>query len=236
MTGTNVAWVAGGYLAGTFPSAWIVATVTRATAVLSGSGRTSGERDPHILMAKHVGVGWTVVAATLDVVKGFVYVLVARHVGHLGQGWLALTGVSIVIGHCFPFYLKDMAGRGLAAAAGVLLFLLPVEMTVCGVLIVLGGIARNTSLATTIGLATVPGFAAIQRQPGQMVAMGAGIFAVVMVRRLEGIGEVVRAGISPGRAVLYRCIFDSSGPPTGRGVWDEQRGPAHRGHEQVPPA
>jgi acyl phosphate:glycerol-3-phosphate acyltransferase len=240
VTATGVAWAAGGYLAGTFPSAWIVAKATGANSVLSASARSSGERDPHILMAKHVGVGWAAVAATLDVLKGFFLVLAARHWGHLDEGWLALAALGVVVGHCFPFYLKQMAGRGLAAASGVLLFLLPVEMTVCGLLIVIGGVARNTSVATTIGVASVPAVAAVQRQPGQMVAMGAGIFAIVLVRRLEGVGEVVRTGVTPGRAVLYRCIFDSSGPPPGRSVWDDERGashrgPGHHGPEHVPP-
>src|SRR2546423_13911282 len=120
MSWSGLAWVAVGYLAGTFPSAWLVATANRATGVLAASARSSGEMDPHILMAKHLGVGWTVVAATLDVLKGFFFVLLARDVGHAGQGWLALAGVMVVIGHCFPFYLRQMAGRGLAAASGVL--------------------------------------------------------------------------------------------------------------------
>ena len=218
----GVAWAAGGYLAGTFPSAWMVAKATRSADVLAASARSSGEADPHILMAKHVGVGATVVAATLDVLKGFVFVLVARQVGHVDEGWIALAGVMVVIGHCFPFYLRQLAGRGLAAASGVLLFLLPVEMTVCGLLIVLGGVARHTSLATTVGLTSVPIVAAGQGQSGKLVAMGVGVFAVIMVRRMEGVGEVVRCGLSPARALWYRCVFDSSGPPAGRGVWDER--------------
>jgi glycerol-3-phosphate acyltransferase PlsY len=227
VTWTGLAWATGGYLAGTFPSAWIVAKGKGATRILTDAARSSGETDPHILMAKHLGVGWTVVAATLDVLKGFFYVLVARELGGVGQSWLALTGIAVVIGHCFPVYLKEMAGRGLAAAAGVLLFLLPVPMTVCGLLIVFGGMARNTSLATTIGLASVPAVAGLQRQSGHFVAMGVGIFAVIMIRRLEGVGTVVRGGLSPGKALLYRCVFDSSGPPLGHGVWDEQGGPEH---------
>jgi glycerol-3-phosphate acyltransferase PlsY len=229
MSGTGVLWAAGGYLAGTFPSAWIIARAKRSSAILDAARRSSGETDPHILMAKHLGVGWTVVAATLDVVKAFVFVLAARHWGGLDSSWLALSGVTVVIGHSFPFYLKEMAGRGLAAASGVLLLLLPIPMTVCGLLIVVGGVLRNTSLATTIGLASVPMVAAIQGQPGAFVAMGATLFVLIMLRRLEGVGTVIRTGVGPARALWYRMVFDSSGPPPGRGVWD-------RGGEHVPPS
>jgi glycerol-3-phosphate acyltransferase PlsY len=216
---TWLAWGAGGYVVGTLPSTLLVARAKRATSLLSAAGRSAGETDPHILMVHHLGVGWTAFAATMDVVKGFVYVLVAGQWGHLDSSWLALAGVAVVIGHAFPFYGREMAGRGLAATAGVYLVLLPIEMVVAGVLIVVGGVTRTTGLATTVAMASVPAVAALQGQPGTLVAMSAAIFAILLIRRLEGVGEVVKKGYRPGMAVLYRCLLDSSGPPAGRGVW-----------------
>src|SRR2546430_8405441 len=128
MTWNGVAWAGGAYLAGTIPSTWIVARAKRASGLISASGRSAGETDPHVLMAKHLGVGWTALAATLDVLKGLVLVLAARRWGRLDAAWLALTGVAVVLGHSFPFYARQMAGRGMAAAAGVFLVLLPWEM------------------------------------------------------------------------------------------------------------
>jgi glycerol-3-phosphate acyltransferase PlsY len=228
MTWSRLACMAGGYLAGTLPSTWILARAKGAHGVLESARRTAGETDPHILMAKELGVAWTVVAATTDVLKGLVYVLAARHWGRLDSPWLALTGGAVVVGHSFPFYAREMAGRGLAAAAGVLLVLLPIEMTVAGLLIVAGRVLRVTSLATTVGMAGVPAVAAIQGQPKELVAMGTAIVAVLVIRRLEGVGTVIRGGFPPARAILYRCVFDSSGPPAGRGAWD-------RTEEQLPP-
>jgi glycerol-3-phosphate acyltransferase PlsY len=209
----GLAWGAGGYLAGTFPSTWIVARAKRASALISAARRSAGETDAHILMTKHLGVGWTALAATLDVLKGFILVIAARHWGRLDEGWVALCGVSVVVGHAFPFYEQQMAGRGLAAAAGVYLALLPVEMVVAGLLIVIGGSVRSTSLFTTVGMASVPVVAALTGQPGEFVAMSTAIFAILMIRRMEGLGDVIQSGISPARAVLYRCVFDSSAAP-----------------------
>jgi glycerol-3-phosphate acyltransferase PlsY len=206
-------WSAGAYLAGTFPSTFLVARAKHASSLLSAAERSSGETDAHILMTKHLGVGWTALAATLDVLKGLIYVLVARHVGHVDDAWMALVGVLIVVGHTFPFYARQMAGRGLAGAAGVFLVLLPVEMTIAGILIVIGGATRNTSLSSTIGMGSVPVVSAVQGQPGPFVAMSGAIFAILMIRRLEGVGDVIRAGVTPFRAILYRTVFDSSGPP-----------------------
>jgi glycerol-3-phosphate acyltransferase PlsY len=223
----GLVWAGGGYLAGTFPSTWVVARSKGARGLLAAAGRSAGESDPHILMTSHLGVGWTALAATLDVLKGLVFVLAAREWGHLDPAaWLALCGVTVVVGHAFPFYLQEMAGRGLAAASGVLLVLLPVEMTIAGLIIVAGGAARVTGLATTIAMASVPPIAAIQGQPGELVAMAAAILAIILIRRLEGIGEVTARGISPGRAVLYRGLYDASEPPARLNPWRSREGDA----------
>jgi acyl phosphate:glycerol-3-phosphate acyltransferase len=225
----GLAWAGGGYLAGTLPSTLIVAKAKRATSLLSAAGRRAGETDPHILMVSHLGVGWSAFSATLDVLKAFGYLLAARQWGHVGPPWLALAGVTLVIGHAFPFYGEEMAGRGLAASAGAYLVLLPVEMVVAGLLIVLGGVTRTTGLATTIAMAAVPLVALLQGQPAVFVVMGAAIFAILLIRRLEGVGDVVREGYPLPLAILYRCLFDSSGPPPGRGVWQV------REHQTPPP-
>ena len=209
----GLAWGAGGYLAGTFPSTWIVARAKRARGLISAASRSAGETDAHVLMTKHLGVGWTALAATLDVMKGFIYVIAARHWGRLDDGWVALNGVAVVVGHSFPFYAQQMAGRALAAAAGVYLALVPVEMVVAGLLIVIGGAIRSTGLFTTVGMGSVPAVAALTGQPGEFVAMATAMFAILMIRRLEGVGSVIRSGISPARAVLYRCAFDASTRP-----------------------
>jgi acyl phosphate:glycerol-3-phosphate acyltransferase len=224
MIAGRLLWAGGGYLAGTFPSTWIVAKANRAGGLLAAAGRASGETDPHILMSKHLGVGWTALAATLDVLKALVFVLAAREWGHLDAAWLALCGVTVVVGHAFPFYLKEMAGRGLAAGSGVFLALLPVEMVVAGLLIVIGGIARVTGLASTIAVASVPLVGALQGQPGEFLAMAGAIFAIIIIRRLEGVEEVTRGGISLRRAVLYRCLYDASEPPARLNPWRSREG------------
>ena len=100
-------------------------------------------------------------------------------------------------------------------------------MVVARLLIVAGGAARSTGLATTVAMALVPVIAAIQGQPGAFVAMSLAIFAILMIRRLEGVGTVIRHGVRPGHAILYRCVFDSSGPPPPARRW--------RTEEEAPP-
>lgn len=213
MTG-RWAWVVAAYALGTLPSAYLVAVAKGGRAVVQASHRGSSDGDAHIAIRDHLGGGWAALAGVMDVGKGLVAVLAARRFIHLPPPWLALMGVGVVVGHTFPPYVRAMAGRGLAAAAGVLLGLLPVPMVVAGSVMLLGIGLRHAGPASTIGFASTPLTAALQGQPPGYVAMAGALMVVVVVRRLEGTGAMVRAtGISWGRAALYRAAFDLSMPP-----------------------
>jgi glycerol-3-phosphate acyltransferase PlsY len=226
---SDLLWLAGAYLAGTLPSTFIAARIRGGSggrALLAEARREAGETDPHVLMTRHLGPAWAVGAMTVDVVKGLVYLLVERRVGGLSPAWLAMSGIAIVLGHAFPFYAARMAGRGMAAASGVYLALLPWQMVVAGALILIGILVKNSGIATTIGMASVPVTAAWQGQPDEFVAMAVVIFGLLMVRRLEGVGEVIRSGVPASRAVLYRCLFDATATPR----------PGYGGGELRPPS
>jgi glycerol-3-phosphate acyltransferase PlsY len=211
--GKALVWIIGGYVAGTFPSTWLVGRVHRSV-LDAEADRRAGETDAHVLVARHLGWRWSVVAAAADVAKGLLWVIAARELGGQGNGVVAAAGVAVVAGPAFPWYARDFAGRGLAAAAGVYLVLLPVEMVIAGVVIVAGIALRVGGVASTVALATVPIVAAFEGQPWPFVAMAVGIFVLVVVRRLQGVGDVIRAGTPPGLAIWYRAVFDTSARPT----------------------
>jgi acyl phosphate:glycerol-3-phosphate acyltransferase len=213
---SHLLWLAGAYVAGTFPSTLLAARIRGGAggrALLTEARREAGEADPHILMTRHLGPAWSTASMVVDVVKGFVYLLVARGAGGLPNGWLAACGIAIVLGHAFPFYAARMAGRGLAAASGVYLALLPWQMVLAGILILIGLRMKNSGIATTLGMASVPAAAVWQGQPDAYVTMAVIMFGVLMARRLEGVGEVIRSGVPASRAVLFRCLFDASAHP-----------------------
>src|SRR5204862_178504 len=116
-----------------------------------------------------------------DLAKGAVVAAAARRAG-LAPAWQAATGVSVVAGHAFPFHSRPFAARGLTAAAGVTLVLLPVPMVVAGSVLLAGKAMGHTGPASTIGFASVPLVAAIRGEPRAMVAMGAGVLGVILAR------------------------------------------------------
>ncbi len=213
MTGRGIVWVACAYLAGTLPSTWLVAKAARAGQVQSEARRRAGEADPHVLITKYLDWRWAALASTSDVLKGFLFILAARELGGLTSPWLAAAGVAVVLGHTFPPYLTRWAGRGLAASAGLLLVLLPVEMVIAGLLYLVGALLRASGLFSTVGFASIPLTAAIRGQPAAFVVMGVLILGILVVRRLEGVTSVVRSGVPWRRAVLYRAVFDASFRP-----------------------
>jgi glycerol-3-phosphate acyltransferase PlsY len=209
-------WMLGAYLLGTLPSTYLVSRARRGNDVLRHALRNESEGDAHILMRKYLGKTWATVAAVLDVGKGFAAPLAVREIAGLSARWVAVAGVLVVVGHGWPPYARALAGRGLSTASGVLLAILPIAMAIAGVLILVGIVLRYTGIASTAGLALAPGVAALQGQPGAYVAMAVAILAAVMLRRLVGIGEAVRAGTPWAQAFYWRAVHDLSSPPKGR--------------------
>ena len=211
MDGGRVAWAIGAYAVGTFPSAYLVARVNRADEVTHAARRSASEGDAHVLIDKDVGKAWGSLAAGLDVAKGFVYALLAKYVGHLPPAWLGAVGVLVVVGHSFPFYLRSFAGRGLSAAAGVLLALAPISMVVAGLIIVAGYMSRATGPASTLGFALAPAVALAVGQPPAIAAMAACIFGAILLRRLAGVRDAA-ASVGWRRAIVRRLVFDADIP------------------------
>jgi glycerol-3-phosphate acyltransferase PlsY len=204
---TVLAWALIGYVAGSFPSAWLVALATGKRSVLDHVRRTIGEADAHVLLQESGGRG-AAVAAALDILKGLTPMLVAVRTG--GAYDIAACAVGTVTGHCWPPILGRYAGRGLAAAAGAFLGFLPLEMVLAGVVRVIGGTLRAGGLASTLGYLAIPVVAAVRGQPPPYVVAAAAINVLIFLRRLEGVREDIELGIPRGRAVLRRTLLDAS--------------------------
>lgn len=204
---TVLFWALIGYAAGSLPSAWIVAYLTRRRHVLDDVRRTIGETDAHLLLKQAGGRGATV-AAALDVLKGFVPVFVATWL--TGPYAVAACAIAAVCGHCWPPFLQRYAGRGLAAGAGAYLGFVPVEMVLAGAVRIIGSVAKAGGLASTIGFVAVPLVAWFRGQPTPYVIAAVVINILIFVRRLEGVEEDVRLGVPLGRAIVRRAVFDAS--------------------------
>jgi glycerol-3-phosphate acyltransferase PlsY len=204
---TILAWAVVGYLCGTLPSAWLIASLSGNRDALDGVRRNVGERDAHLLLKQHTG-RLASSAAAMDVLKGFTPVVLAVRMA--GPYEIAACAVGAVCGHCWPLVQYRFAGRGLATAAGTFLAFLPVEMVIAGIVRVIGGAAKAGGLMSTVGFAAVPIIAWFRGQPLPYVVAAAAINVLIFVRRLEGLEDDVRVGEPVHRAVFRRIVFDAS--------------------------
>ena len=106
------------YLMGSSNMAYYLSLAKRVDIRKSGSGNL-GASNAAVLF----GWGPAVLVALHDIGKAFLAVLLAKwlfpHLMYAG----VVAGVSCVLGHIFPFYLKFKGGKGLASFIGMLIAL-----------------------------------------------------------------------------------------------------------------
>jgi acyl phosphate:glycerol-3-phosphate acyltransferase len=107
----------GCYLIGSFPTAYIVVKrVSRFDIRAAGSGNVGGFNAYEVTGSKFVGI----VIALVDVLKGACAVGGLLVLGESDPATISVGFIAVVVGHCFPIWLKFRGGRGLATAAGAM--------------------------------------------------------------------------------------------------------------------
>lgn len=127
----------------------------------------------------------------LDVGKGAVAVLVARHI--LAEDAAQLAGFAAFLGHLFPIYLGFRGGKGVATFLGTLLALSwPVWVAVCAIWAVTAAVFRYSSLAGLAAAGSAPVWALVLGR-GDMTVLALVLAALVFLRHKDNITRL-RAG------------------------------------------
>ncbi|HCP60663.1 MAG TPA: hypothetical protein DIT43_03815, partial [Dehalococcoidia bacterium] len=125
--------VASGYLLGSIPTAYIISRrVTGKDIRRLGGGNVGGlntYREVGMLPALIVGIG--------DIGKGAAAVAIAYWLLEVSPLFVMLAGLAAVIGHNWMLFLKFSGGKGMGAAFGALLVLMPVYGYWYGLLIII---------------------------------------------------------------------------------------------------
>lgn len=105
-----------GYFIGAINPSYIIAKV-RGFDIRERGSKNAGASNALILFGKALGV----TCALLDIAKAaFAIWLCGRLFPELTYSF-AVTGVSCILGHIFPFYMKFKGGKGLACLGGMIL-------------------------------------------------------------------------------------------------------------------
>lgn len=148
-------------------AAYLVGSLSFAVIV----SRLMGLKDPRTFGSKNPGAtnvlrsgnkAAAVVTLLLDALKGFVPVLLVKLFGRefgLGDGTVALVGLTAFLGHLYPVFFRFEGGKGVATALGVLYgidWLL--GLGACASWLVIAYFFRYSSLASLVAAAFAPVF------------------------------------------------------------------------------
>jgi glycerol-3-phosphate acyltransferase PlsY len=93
----------------------------------------------------------------LDIAKGAAAVLLADRYANGRALWLMLAGLAVLLGHCFPVWLRFKGGKGVATALGVFL-VLSVQAALAALLVFILVVAfwKYVSLGSISAAAVMP--------------------------------------------------------------------------------
>lgn len=188
----------GAYVLGSIPFAQVLARVRGLDLREVGSGNVGAGN-----LTRTIGLGWGVVAAALDGLKGLIPVWLSLHSG-LGPGAAGLVGVAAVVGHNWSIFMGGRSGRGLAPAAGLVLALNP-ALIVWTAGWSAAGWKIGGGLAGFLGWGLLPIVSvALGNSPSESILIML-LSAVLIGRRMQGnLGDD-----SDTAAMMRRAVYDT---------------------------
>lgn len=140
------------YFLGSVPFSYIIAKIVKGVDLrVVGEGNVGGRNVWHV-----VGKKYGIIAGLLDLSKGLVAYFVGLLLG-LSPWWIWLCGFFVVLGHCFPIFLRFKGGKGIACTLGFLTGMQPLIILIS--IAIFGFIylpSRNFHLAISPGLGSIP--------------------------------------------------------------------------------
>ncbi len=135
-----------GYFVGSVPFSYIFPALKGVDVRKVGSGNVGGT---NAIRASGSAIG--ALSMLADILKVFVIVIVARALG-LNGFWVYSVGISAVIGHDYPIYLKFVGGKGVASTLGFVFAIAPLMgVEFLGIWLLITFTTQYVSLSSMIG-------------------------------------------------------------------------------------
>lgn len=140
------------YLCGSISTAvWYGRFVHKVDIRNHGSGNAGATNSLRVL-GKTAGI----VVLIIDFLKGFLPVLLAKHL-NFDQHVVLIVGFVAVIGHLLPVFSDFQGGKGVATAMGVIVAIFPLGALVCfAVFLATVVLTKYVSLGSILGAASFP--------------------------------------------------------------------------------
>lgn len=149
---TAVLLVLAAYLIGAFPTSYLIGRWYGVDLRNEGSGNLGGTNVYRVL-----GILPALTVLAVDLLKGFAPVWFFPVWDGRADTWDLAYGFAAIIGHVWPVYTRFRGGKGVATAAGTLLAVAPVAVTIA-MFVWLGTLllTRIASLASLLAATLIP--------------------------------------------------------------------------------
>lgn len=195
------------YVIGSIPFSFLVVKIVAGADIRYHGSRNVGATN----VARNFGKVPGIAALFLDIAKGYVAVALARWIVSLPGWplaastahrspiysislWIALAGLTAVLAHMFPLWLRFHGGKGVATATGSFLALDPIAVA-AGVLVFLIVImaTRFVSLASILSAASIPLFLHfLAHAPFETVAVSTIISIAIILKHHSNISRLAQ--------------------------------------------
>ena len=200
------------YAIGSIPFGYIITRLSADKNILKiGWGKTSSSN-----VMKNVGIWQGLLTFSLDVIKGFMAVWLAKYFG-ASIAIQVICGIMAVAGHNWSIFLRFSGGRGLAALVGALFAISPTALIITLIPCVIFTIIWTASIGTLLSFLTgiIFSFSFREYFPAGFLLLFS--LVPVLIKRLSPIREILA---NPDREIIEnRLIFDQDGMPPIRLRW-----------------
>jgi glycerol-3-phosphate acyltransferase PlsY len=178
-----------GYLAGSIPFGVLLTRWLRGVDVRQKGSGNIGATNVTRVAGKKLGA----VVLLLDALKGALPVALALRLSP-GQPTLhVLVGLSAVLGHVYPVWLKLHGGKGVATALGVLVVLVPLAALAAAlVYAAILAVWRVSSLGSLAAGATAVGTSAFTAREVEYAGLSAVLFLLMLWTHRGNIDRLLR--------------------------------------------
>jgi glycerol-3-phosphate acyltransferase PlsY len=163
--------------------------------------RTYGSKNPGATNVLRSGnKAAAVITLLLDALKGWLPVVAVKWWGEaygLGDGTVALVGLTAFLGHLYPVFFRFQGGKGVATAAGVILGFEPwLGLAALATWLIIAFFFRYSSLASIVTAVFAPAYFLLGHRvawnaPGVMVLSLAVMGLLLVWRHSENINRLI---------------------------------------------
>ncbi len=175
-----------GYLLGSIPSAFIITRLIKGRDIRRiGGGNVGG-----LNVFREVGPWPAIAVGVVDLGKGAAAVAIAKWGLNVPEAYVLLAGLASVIGHNWMVWLKFSGGKGMGAAMGALLILLPLyglslQLGIFFAIIIVPMIlTRNVALSMFLGLISLPIIVWFSTKSEYATIISAALLLIIVVKFL----------------------------------------------------